>query len=806
MEAPEAPQPGQESPAASEPEPWAWLWRYPWVVVAAPVAIFVKGLLGISLYAPGDGGQIFIPWFLVSARSWLSGHLPTWNPWAQAGMPLLGSSQAGVLYPPNLLFIVAPYVIANNIGIATSFVVAGLGAWLLARQLCRDAVAAAVGGLGFGVCTFLFAHIGHQSMIAGACWLPWMLFGYELVRERFSAARLFVPAAAVALAALAGHSQIFFMDLLAFGLYVVAGEILGGRDRHLGRALVSALAVAAGLGLAAVQLLPTIIVARASVRTTLPFVQAMSFSLPKNQLAMLLFPYLFGKTIPGGPYAVTYGGIYNLTELSGYPGMALLVLAVVGLLALRRHRGARAILVVGVFSVLMALGPATPLSHWFFRIPVYGQFRAWGRYIYGLDLAVAVLAAYGTAVLRRATARQRRVALGLAAATAGAVVATALVVPDLSSVHRLIPGGHARTAALAVPCAFALAGIACVALLAWTRRIGPLVVVAVVVADSFFSFAGFYEWRQMSPSIPTYTAEISAASPNGWGPVATEPGGIARYLYIGPDTSPVGADFVDITDARGMRSVNANNVLMSSDYAAATEMAEDGGVNPSKDIWGFASHVLDLLRVTTVVLNPPFAAGGPPAGSLLSNPQNAGGGLVRYTYQPRLPEAFVVGDALHVTFAQAMVAIHGGVPFDPSTIALVDKACAACPTGAAGAAGSSGPVTWGTDWATMTVTASRPGMLVLSQAWSPGWVASVGDRTIPVVQVDGLVQGVPVPAGISHVRFSYHAPGLKPGFLVTLATLVAFAGLGTIEAILRHRRRLARTAHPRNYSSRHERR
>ena len=118
---------------------------------------------------------------------------------------------------------------------------------------------------------------------------------------------------------------------------------------------------------------------------------------------MLVFPYLFGKTLPGGPYAATYGGIYNLTELSGYPGLALVVLALAGLIALKADRRARAVLAVGIFSLLLAIGPATPLSRLVYGLPVYGQFRAWGRYIYGLDLAVAMLAAYGVKVVRSGT-------------------------------------------------------------------------------------------------------------------------------------------------------------------------------------------------------------------------------------------------------------------------------------------------------------------------------------------------------------------------------------------------------------------
>ncbi|MCW3041942.1 MAG: hypothetical protein JWL57_100, partial [Actinobacteria bacterium] len=57
-------------------QPWVWLWRYPWAVVLAPLVVFIRGIAGPSLYAPGDGAQLFIPWFIVSARSWLSGHLP----------------------------------------------------------------------------------------------------------------------------------------------------------------------------------------------------------------------------------------------------------------------------------------------------------------------------------------------------------------------------------------------------------------------------------------------------------------------------------------------------------------------------------------------------------------------------------------------------------------------------------------------------------------------------------------------------------------------------------------------------------
>lgn len=761
---------------------WGWLWRYPWAVIAAPLLVFSRGIAGPSLYAPGDGAQLFIPWFIISARSWLSGHLPTWNPWAQAGMPLLGSSQAGTLYPPNLLFLVLAPTIANNLSIIATFLLAGLGAWLLARRLTGDGVAAAVGGLGFGLCAFLFAHIGHQSMIAGAAWLPWMLYGYELVREHLSPWRLLVPGAGVALAALAGHSQIFFMDLLMFALYVAGVTLLGKPQRPVRCALSGLVAVAVGLGLAAVQLVPTILVAQVSLRHSLSYRDAMSFSLPALQLPMLIFPYLFGKTLPGGPYAATYGGIYNLTELSGYPGMALVVFASAGLVALKSDRRARAVLVVGAVSLALAIGPSTPLSKLVYGLPAYGQFRAWGRYIVGLDLAVAMLAAYGVKVIRSGTRAQRKVAAALAATAGCAVVVLAFVVPRLHDVRHIIPGSKPLLAALVIPCSFAVVGVAAAVGIVRTR-VGAVLLVAAVAADAFFSFGGFYEWRQTGPTAAQYAAGLATpATP--WGGVAAAPGGIGRYLYMGTYTEPLGADFVDFTDAKGLDSVNANNVLMSRDYAEAVGMTDSGLVLYTDDLWRPTSRVLDLLRVTTVVLRPEMTRGGPPPSSLLVNGRPAGH-LTRYEYTPRLPEAFLVGSASPARFTQEMQAIHGTAPFDPGAVALIDKACASCPTGAPGPAGSAGGVTWGYNQAAVGVDATRPAMVVVSQAWSAGWEARIDGRPAPVVRVDGLVQGVPVPAGSHRVVLAYRAPGLRAGFLIGLATLAILLVTGVVSKSLR---------------------
>jgi hypothetical protein len=206
-------------------------------------------------------------------------------------------------------------------------------------------------------------------------------------------------------------------------------------------------------------------------------------------------------------------------------------------------------------------------------------------------------------------------------------------------------------------------------------------------------------------------------------------------------------------------------------------MTDAGLVLFTDDLWRPSSHVLDLLRVTTVVLRPELARGGPGPSALLVNGRPAGG-LVRYEYQPKLPEAFLVGATQKMNLSSAIRDIHGASPFDPASVALLDRPCAACPTGAPGAAGTAGGVAWGLNRVGVTVDATRPAMLVLSQAWSPGWEARIDGQVVPVVRADGLVQGVPVPAGSHRVELAYRAPGLRTGFLIAVGTLGAILLMG----------------------------
>src|SRR3569832_956755 len=78
--------------------------------VAALVAgvLFVFGLALVGpqhLAAHHDNLDGAAPLRVEAARQWRAGHVPLWNPWKRAGMPLLADTTAGALYPGNVPFL-----------------------------------------------------------------------------------------------------------------------------------------------------------------------------------------------------------------------------------------------------------------------------------------------------------------------------------------------------------------------------------------------------------------------------------------------------------------------------------------------------------------------------------------------------------------------------------------------------------------------------------------------------------------------------------------------------------------------------
>ena len=457
------------------------------------------------ILAPGDGISYFLPNFY--ARSFL------WDSSIWAGFPAVGDAQRMFWYPPALvlsliprswdLFVIAAYVFASSFTYGYTF------------ALTRSRFAGTISGLTFGLCGFMIAHVGHAAVVHTTAWLPLIVWAYlELSkRHRFSRFWFATATVAVACAAVAGHPQMFTYVLLLSGFFALVQGFSSSMPRFR-YYLTCVLTVVIGLGIAAIQLVPTAQLAPHTLRAALSFEEFVAYQLPLRQLPMIIFPFLYGGS-PASFYSTPYFGAWpssadgwGASELTGYVGLLPLILAAVGFVLNRRNRLVWFWTAVALVALMLVVGESTPLARITYYLPVINKFRAPARYFFAFGFAVSVLA--GLAVSSLLTGELRKKVLTRAVLIAVASMGAFLAMLQLLSgkinelaIQRLGTGitlNPFRNPSLLIPAILLLVGA--VTLLLWHRMpASPLrsaLLVFVLLAD-LSSFAWFYEWRYRSP-------------------------------------------------------------------------------------------------------------------------------------------------------------------------------------------------------------------------------------------------------------------------------------------------------------------
>ncbi len=74
----------------------------------------------------------------------------------------------------------------------------------------------------------------------------------------------------------------------------------------------------------------------------------------------------------------------------------------------------------------------------------------------------------------------------------------------------------------------------------------------------------------------------------------------------------------------------------------------------------------------------------------------------------------------------------------------------------------------------LEVKTGHPGVLIVAEAWYPGWQARVDNVPVPILKVDGALRGVELGAGTHRVSFRYESASLRWGGIISLVFLVVF--------------------------------
>jgi len=399
--------------AARAAVPWLGLLLLPVAIHIAPLAgwidvdpsglcsgLVVGSVPGVASglwFIDGDVGTQTQALGHLAAEVWLHGHLPWWNPYEGAGLPLAAMMQPSALFLPFVLLLHAAALGPLLLKIAMQML-AGIATYALLRRigLCRFASVLGAAVYALNGC---FAWLGHAPILP-IPFLPVLLLGIECAwrdAPRAQAAGLVLTAAGIAGSLYAGFPETAFLDALVGVVWTLAR--LPDAARPLAFALRTGAAALAG----AVIAMPAV----------LPFVQAVMLGdlgnhattfpggFPAADYAISLFPTLFGLPFetdasfpdPKLPDLFAY--------LGGFGSLSLLALAVLGAMGRGRERRLRIVLAVFAMVRLARAGAAPGITRLVSLVPLVDHTLFFRYATPGWLLALTVLAAFALDDWRR---------------------------------------------------------------------------------------------------------------------------------------------------------------------------------------------------------------------------------------------------------------------------------------------------------------------------------------------------------------------------------------------------------------------
>jgi hypothetical protein len=289
-------------------------------------------------------------------------------------------------------------------------VLAGVGAFLLFRQISRNLFLSLGLASVYAFGGFMVGHGTHLGMQNTAAWFPVLLWTTWRAVDLQSPLLALAAGVGLALAILAGHFQsaLYLSTFLgAFGLFRVwQSRNNGERSRVWQNLGLIPLIYVVALGLAAVQLLPTYELAELSHRRNISLDIAQVPALEWSSLRGLVDANYRGVLL--GPYT----GPPDWTQNYLFLGPLTLVLGLVGLFAGLRSNQERPLtlfLLASVVSALLfALGSGSFVHELAYRfVPLYDKVRGPINMMFIAELAVLMLAAASASALQRVPSNLR---------------------------------------------------------------------------------------------------------------------------------------------------------------------------------------------------------------------------------------------------------------------------------------------------------------------------------------------------------------------------------------------------------------
>ncbi len=783
------------------------------LLVGLVAGFFFRALFLGETFFFRDLYKYYLPQRALLAEALANGEIPFWNPFLHGGSPFLADLNTGSFYPSNLLYLVLEPRRAMVWEIVLHVAAAAIAAYLLARVLGLRQAESTAGGVVFAFCGLSLSSTNFLGRLLGAPYLPLSILCLHLAFRRRQQRWWWLALVVWVLQLLAGAPEMIVCGLLgAFGwiLFMRGSEVPAGKR--------AAATIALGItvaGVTAFQLLPFAELVSLSSRSASLGTEAVGFwSLDPRRLPELVIPGFLGPTTT---FELTdYWGL-RIVDL-GYPyflslyvGMVALVLALIGGLAPKPLSPAsdaiplrlrRFLLVQMVLGMVFCLGRFLPGFETLVQVfPVLGLFRYPTKALTLAMVPLAILTAYGAAVIRSSDRRRRFASRTLAAAwlalglpTAATLVALILS-PRLAERLQIIffeTSSPQITAGLrgAFFHALAIAAAATLVAVAAHRRRSwqPWALTAILALD--LTIAG-------AKIIPTAPAGVLTPEPKA----AQDVREIVDSGRFFRDPKPPSLVPSTVPSNDILWLYRWNQEVLRSYLGAAYSLPMIFHDDFNKLALRRVSELTEAVRGMPWERRLPFLSSAS-VRAVITHQSSTLPDLERvavvandsstpfYVYRnASAPErARVVRVWFAVDSERDALAAMSASGFDPAQHAVVEGELASRPQSECSAPARVELVAASNHRRRWRVSAPCTGLLVLGEVLYPGWQATVDGRPMPVVRADSLWAALPAEAGDQEVEWRYVPRIFWIGLAISLLTLAAFAvGLSWLDSRLTSR-------------------
>ncbi|WP_223636821.1 YfhO family protein [Corallococcus sp. EGB] len=753
---------------------------------------FFRALTTSDVFMGGDTLRDFYPMRHYWASRVAAFEFPDWLPYDGLGQSFPGIFITGMFHPTMWLHLVLPLGLAAKVTLLVCFPVALGGTYALVRSWDVPRAGALFAGVTFAFCGYLVCSTSNPKYLQAASTLPAVLWLTLRYLRQPGLLRLTLAGMALALLAFAGDAQAFVMANALIVCLTALDPLAGPWRRRVG---ACALLILAGGLLAAPQLLPAAALAAASEPGARSLGEAQRFSLhPLRLWELLMGPFLAdAQGTQGIPYIVVThlvpsGGFGRVWVDSVYLGTPACVLAVAGLVASIRQWRAWAFVALWGLLLALCLGDALPVYGWAYHlVPFWRPFRYPEKLVPLVSLGLAIAAGLGWKRCLGMGRRERAVTwVGVLLGLPCAALALAEWRGRWWSEHWLrvrwpdVPEPVLQglsTNAVAVTGAAAVLAFACAVLV--LLREWPTLQGALLVVLQWGSLMRANEpLYQLSPeellsTPPAFVERIRASVPPG------EPIRVASSLR---ETAPPRLPGLNYNDSLHLMllSALAPDMVALSGMESANEYLP--GVSPrvrqlKADRMQWFTRLAPRLGTRFLACATSELSTLGPQLSARSSFADPRLGLTLVEYADAMPRVFLARPECVADRAEAARRMTAAT-LPPPDVAVVECSAPLPPTPEE----SLGTVreSPGTpEHLSVEVEAPAPAVLVVNEAFQPGWRATLDGQDVSILPANVAVRAVAVPAGRHVVELHYRTPGLTAGLLVG-----ATAWLGLLLACL----------------------